>query len=576
MVMRKVSLYALLMLAAGSLRADSRHPTRATAKIDIEARIQRMTPEQRVGQLMLVSFDSPNPDANLREMVRSWGVGGVVLYRTNLRSATQARELTAQIRTMATGRLAPFIAIDQEGGNVIRLRDGVPELPGNMALGATRSRDLAFQAGAQSGAALRRLGFTMNFAPVLDVYVNPASAIGTRSFSDEPGLVSRLGTAFIEGQSSVGLISVAKHFVGEAEAPGDSHDSHLEASRTREEIEARDLPPFIDAFAHGLPAVMTSHVVVPRLTCEGGVPVTFSYEVLTTILRDQLRFEGVVISDALTNMKSVSTWGTIGEVAVRALIAGADMVLVPGTPAERRAVFDALLEAQRSGRLSDARIRASLRRIIRLKAGEHGGQPGTEQTPPSDIATAIADQSITLVEGSIESLLSIASDRSLQSAVYVGPAGSLSDLVESRRVALPHDMDEEAIRAAVDAALGVIADRDVVIAAAENRGQAEVLRRVASARPQSRFVLISLGNPHDLEWAQSIGVRIAAYSSSPASQRAVARVLRGELTPRGQLPVVLRDGRLDPHPSTSLKSRERGETSEESGMKLQRFAKVRR
>jgi beta-N-acetylhexosaminidase len=161
-------LIASMLLQSGDAAAAAKLPVPGSgvSATEIERRIDAMTPEQRVGQLLIVCFDGPIVDKGLREMVRDWGVGGVIFYRINIRSAEQTRKLTASIRMMAVNDVVPFIAIDHEGGTVIRLRDGVPELPSSMALGATGSSELAFQAGNETGAALRQLGFTMNFAPV--------------------------------------------------------------------------------------------------------------------------------------------------------------------------------------------------------------------------------------------------------------------------------------------------------------------------------------------------------------------------------------------------------------------------
>jgi beta-N-acetylhexosaminidase len=507
----------------------------------MDRRIDAMTPDERVAQLLIVSFDGQTAGAGLRELVGGWGVGGVAFYRSNIRSPEQVRTLTARIRAMSRNRLEPFIAVDHEGGTVMRLKRGVPDLPASMALGATGSSELAYRAGAETGAALRSLGFTMNFAPVLDVYGNPRSAIGTRAFSDSPEVVARLGSAFIEGQTLAGMISVAKHFVGEGEAAGDSHDSTPWVHCTMAEIEHTDLVPFRDAFAHGLPAVMTSHVAVPTLTSEGGLPVTLSHEALTTLLRDQLKFDGVVITDAL-EMESVRQRQEIGELANEAIEAGADMVLVAGTAKDRRTVFDALLHAYRAGRISEDRIRMSLRRILRLKAAFQGtGLPRVRRAgTDTGIAAQIAGQSITVIDDHDRILPLFAAGRLIHPAIYVGPDGLLAKRLGLRHVILPRKIETDDMQRLVDIALEAIGGAGVIIGAAENPKQAEILRRIAAARPALRFAAISLGNPHDLEWDHLPDARIAAYSTCAASQRAVWGVLTGERHASGQLP--LREG----------------------------------
>jgi beta-N-acetylhexosaminidase len=504
---------------------------------EIDRRIDAMTPDQKIGQLLLVSFDGTAVNTDLQKMLTRWGVGGVVLYERHIKSVTQTRQLTTSIRRLSGSNPVPFIAIDHEGGTVMRLRRGVPALPGNMALGATGSEQLAFVAGKETAKALRSLGFTMNFAPVLDVYGNPESAIGTRSFGDRPALVAALGSAFVEGQSAEGVISVAKHFVGEGEAGGDSHDSSPSVSRSLAEIEASDLVPFRSAIAHGLPAVMTSHVAAAGITSDGELPVTLSHTALTGLLRGKLGFDGLVITDAL-EMKSLlsSPEIQIGEVAVKAIEAGADMVLVPGSPTDRRLALESLSFAYASGRISEDRLRASLRRILRTKEEFAVGA----RVPPSsrsttDVAGQIAEQSITVIADPGHLL---GKTKLTDNAVYVGPAGALSEIPGLRHVILPRKIAPGQLRSLVDCALAALGDARTIIGAAENRHQADVLR-LLSARSNLRFVAISLGNPHDLEGLTRASVVIAAYSTTAASQRSAASVLLAQTLPPGVLPIAL-------------------------------------
>jgi len=526
----------LLQSADAAATAKLPVPGSGVSATEIERRIDAMTPEQRVGQLLIVCFDGPIVDKGLREMVRDWGVGGVIFYRINIRSAEQTRKLTASIRMMAVNEVVPFIAIDHEGGTVIRLRDGVPELPSSMALGATGSSELAFQAGNETGAALRQLGFTMNLAPVLDVYGNPASAIGTRAFSDRPEVVARLGSAFIEGESSAGLISVAKHFIGEGEAAGDSHNSAPSVSRGMAEIEQSDLVPFRDAFTHGLSAVMLSNVAAPSLTGEGSMPVMFSRTVVTNLLREKLKFEGVAITDAL-EMRGIHEPEKVGKLAVEAIEAGADMVLISGAQTDRRIAFHDLLDASHSGRISEDRIRLSLRRILRLKAEFQTSRPSKLRGHRrSDVASQIATQSITLIDDP-NRMLPILKQQQTR-AFYVGPDGPLRQLLGLRSAILPRTIPAAELRKLVSDTISAIGDAAVIVGAAENGAQAAALLLIAAKRPEARLIAISLGNPHDLEWAQPAAARIAAYSTALESQRAVAAVLRGEAIPRGVLPVA--------------------------------------
>jgi beta-N-acetylhexosaminidase len=336
-----------------------------------------MTPEQKIAQLMIVGFDGHVLSDELRGLIAR-GVGGVVFYSYNIESPEQAKHLTESIRA-AADPIAPFIAIDQEGGIVHRLRSGVPVIPSNMAIGATRSPDLSRRAGRAVGAGLRDLGFTMNFAPVLDVLTEHGnSAIATRAFSDDPALVATLGTAFIEGQNEAGVISVAKHFPGQGGVAEDTHRTLPSLDVPLSTLRERELVPFTDAFHHGLQAVMTAHIALPRIAETPLTPASLSRRVVHSLLRDDLRFDGIVITDAL-QMKALRDDRV--SVAIEALRAGSDMILTAGTANEREQIFRGLLAAYRSGRLPHATVDRALRHILLVK---RSFSPGAKMRPDPD------------------------------------------------------------------------------------------------------------------------------------------------------------------------------------------------
>ncbi|MFY0573155.1 glycoside hydrolase family 3 protein [Cystobacter fuscus] len=240
---------------------------------------------------------------------------------------------------------SPFLALDQEGGNVVRVKDDVVVLPGNMALGATRSAQLAYAAGHAQAEDLRRLGFNMNTAPVLDVNLNPRNpVIGSRSYGDSIPLVSELGRAFVRGQQDAGLVTVAKHFPGHGATDADSHRALPVMLESREEVLAQ-MEPFRAVIREGLDGLMTAHVAVPALTGDDA-PATVHPRVLRGLLRERLDFQGLVLTDEL-EMEPIAQRYGVGQAAVLAVNAGADMVLVPWHAEKKREVHAALLSAAR-------------------------------------------------------------------------------------------------------------------------------------------------------------------------------------------------------------------------------------
>ncbi len=468
----------------------------ARAADDVDRLIDAMSPDERLAQLLFAGARSPG------------SFGGVVLYASDIRSAPQLRELTAALAARSSP--PPFIAVDQEGGEVTRVAGDVPQLPGNMALGATGSPDLARRAGRELSAALRRLGITMNLAPVLDRCSRPDSSIGIRSFGTDPQLAGTLGAAFIEGSRQAGLATVAKHFPGIGASEVDSHDA-----LPRLEIDERDLAPFRAAVAAGVDAIMLGHVSVPRRE-------------LISLLRKDLHFDGIVMTDAL-EMGAVDRSAGIGPIAVQAIADGADMVMVLSHPEEA-------LAALRSARLSDAQIRASLRRVLmarRRLAGRSAAVPAAD----TSIADEIAAASATLVLN--DALIPLR-----HTDLYIGPSGPIADAVAAPRTLHPPvRFDHGDLGRWSAAAARQAAGATLIVAAAQNRDQMAVIRAAHEAVPTARVVLISLGSPQLIRDLPAAGAYLCVYGYLPPSQRAAARVLRGAPAP-GRVPVEVLSSRI--------------------------------
>jgi beta-N-acetylhexosaminidase len=233
---------------------------------DVEALLAGMSLEAKVGQMMMVGFGGTVVDAPVEALVRGKLVGGVCMFKRNIADAEQVGRLNDAVRALLADSIPPFIAVDQEGGNVTRIDEGMLVLPGNMALGATRSQKLSYEAGKAQGEDLARLGFNMNLAPVLDVNVNPRNpVIGMRAFGDSPKLVADFGADFVRGQQDANIATVAKHFPGHGSVDSDSHKA-LPVLAENEQQLLRVLEPFAAAMKVGLDGMMTAHVAAPKVT----------------------------------------------------------------------------------------------------------------------------------------------------------------------------------------------------------------------------------------------------------------------------------------------------------------------
>jgi beta-N-acetylhexosaminidase len=349
--------------------AASPEPSRAD-------RLARMTVEEKVGQLFMPVLygsraDTPHQENVARfgvrtpaEAIRRYHLGGVILFpwAGNVSSVSQVVALTNGLQR-AAGDIPLLIGVDQENGRVSRLDPLVTKLPEAKVIGATGNTRWAREAARVTGTELRALGINLDFAPVADVNVNPRNpVIGPRAYGSDPKKVARMVGAAIDGFHAAGVAATAKHFPGHGDTTVDSHTGLPVIHHTKAQWEKLDAPPFRTAIAHGVDAIMSAHVVMPKLD-RSGDPATLSKPILTGLLRKRLGFTGVVITDSLQMAGARQRYGD-GEVAVRAILAGADILLMP--PDFPRA-YNAVLEAVRSGRISAKRLDESVARVLALK-----------------------------------------------------------------------------------------------------------------------------------------------------------------------------------------------------------------
>ncbi len=493
----------------------------------------------------MLSFRGPAPPPEILDAVRRGDVAAFWLMGTNLVSPAQLRDLTGALRRAAQEgeQLPPLIAIDQEGGQLIAMTGGATELPGNMALGATRSPALAEQAGHVLARELLAMGVNINFAPSLDVNVNPANpVIGIRSFGDDPALVAALGTAMIRGMQAEGLVATAKHFPGHGDTAIDTHDSVPTIPHTMERLNAVELAPFRAAIEAGVGVVMTAHVVFSAL--DNQAPATLSPAVLDGFLRRELGFKGLIITDAM-DMQAVAQYGS-EESLRRALEAGADLALLGHVP-------DHLGLSQKLRMLLRP---ASLARI-------QSAQTRSPRTVPSlDVvgcaehqatAQAIADQSITLVRERGHLPLSPAPEDLIAviapNPIDLTPADTssvvriaLADAVQRRHERVqafqfPYQASSDAVRAVLQATAQ--AQSVIVGTISVDRDPSQVdLVRALQERGQSPIV-VALRTPYDLMAFPTVETYLCAYGIRPATMEAIARVLFGEIEARGVLPCAI-------------------------------------
>jgi len=340
-----------------------------------------MTLRQKAAQVLLLGFEGTTLTSDTRLLLADSPPGGFLILARNVTGAAQLRALTAalQVAAAAAGPAAGLLlAVDQEGGAVQRVRDGVPTVPAARELGDDSTPAEAARLAAETADALLKLGVNMNLAPVADVVVERESFLYERTYSGDSKRVAAFVAGVTEAYSRAALITAVKHFPGHGSAAGDTHGQAVISETTRADFESIHLPPFRAAFAAGAEAVMMAHIIATAYDPDR--PASLSNSVIEGLLRADLAFEGVVISDDLemaaaldgsrAGTASVDTAG-LGEASVSALEAGCDLLISTGPLARQRAMVDAIAGAAATGRLSLDRLDQAVLRVLELKL-RHG------------------------------------------------------------------------------------------------------------------------------------------------------------------------------------------------------------
>jgi beta-N-acetylhexosaminidase len=361
------------------------------AELDRAARIvSRMRLPDLAGQVIVAEWRGTLPPVRL---VRDLHLGGVIAFDSNVASAAQIRAVNRTLTRQARRRWPLFLGVDQEGGVVERMRGAATRFPTFMSAGAAGDAALTRRAYAASGAELRGLGFTVDFAPDADVTSGPGDpTIGSRAASARPADVAEHVVAAAEGFAASGVLPVVKHFPGHGSVPADSHLTLPVQTKSREELDASDLVPFRSAVAAGLPAVMVGHLDVRAI--DPRVPSSLSRAVVTGLLRDELGFDGLVVTDSLA-MAGVTRGRDPGRTAVQAIRAGNDVLLMPPSPAAARA---ALVRAVRTGSLPRRRLEQSAARQIALLT-HLAGPKGTPVGAARRVSRRLSAAAITVTDG---------------------------------------------------------------------------------------------------------------------------------------------------------------------------------
>ena len=546
-------------------------------KYDVAGKaVKKMSLEEKIGQMLMPDYRKWQGE-NVTEMlpeieqqVKELNLGGVILFRENVVETEQTVRLVEAYQN-ASGKFGMFISIDQEGGIVTRLQSGT-DMPGNMALGAARSAQTASDVGEAIGEELHSLGINVNFAPTLDVNNNSDNpVIGVRSFSEDPELTAELGVAYINGMQKTGVVTTAKHFPGHGDTNVDSHVGLPEVPHELDRLKEVELYPFQKAMDAGVDAIMSAHITFPKIDPtkviskktgeEVAVPATLSHKILTGLMRDEMNYDGLIVTDAMEMAAITEHFGTV-DAAVMSVKAGADIILIP---VDLKEVRDGLVKAVKNGEISSKRIDESVKRILSLKLKR--GIMKEEQPIPieekiqealqivgsaehKEIERKAAEQSITLVKNENQ-VLPIAG---LEEAAKIAVVGStyVQELGESIKAI--HD-NTDIIE--LPATYALTSEQEAELREAEYIIIGSHTTNVAGRMPdhpqmarindiirnyEAPVITVAIRNPYDLMAFPDTDAYVAQYGFRTASFQASANVIFGQVNPAGKLPVTIPDG----------------------------------
>ena len=508
----------------------------------------------------MIGITGTHLDRETEKHLKEINPGSVILFKRNISSAHQTGELISHIKEILPS--PPLIAIDQEGGRVIRFTSDITVFPGNMALGATGSTDLAYKQGLESASQLKEIGIDINLAPVVDVittYHNPGITI--RSFGDDPHKVADFAGAFIEGTQKMGVAAVAKHFPGKGAAEVDAHIDLPTISLPKDLFEELHLYPFRQAIENGVQGIMTTHVHCPSLDRKGDHPATFSPPIVKDLIRKRYKFDGVIFSDDL-EMGAIAKHYPINDACRRATVAGHDMLLICSNYELQRQAFNGLIEDYSSSLLSRDELDESVRRLNTMRKFISAKPSPDHTSPPSnpeDLAQQIAQEAITIISDTrhlipittqkTEAVHLLIPDLSKTPALEEGyaPTGEhllireckkcFSGTVTFNFFSLNPEPEE------IEQMMQSARKQDTCILfisnAQENQGQKNLIKKVRQCYDSPLFVL--LDNPFDCEYSNPQDTCLTSYGLRRKQLLSLVKIIFGKAEAQGRLPFRIKD-----------------------------------
>jgi beta-N-acetylhexosaminidase len=514
-----------------------------------------MNLRSKIGQRLMIGIRGTSLDEETRTHLKEIAPGGVILFSRNIQNRAQVKNFIREIKKEVTP--SPLLAIDQEGGLVVRFFREVTIMPGNMALGAVGSPELAYQQGALTAQEIKSIGFDINLAPVVDVATNPDNpGITIRSLGGDPHKAAELAVSLVQGTQSSGVGAVVKHFPGKGEAIKDAHFDLPKVDLSWDEMNNIHLIPFCECIKRGVKGVMSSHVIYPNFPGVAEVPATFSQELITDYLRQKLGFEGIIFSDDL-EMGAITKFFPFEEAVIKTIQAGHDMILICSDYEKQRSALQSLMKAYEQDKNILLVMEDSLGRIQRLRNFcQSYHYPEVQDTPidSATLAREIAEQSITLIRGqafvpikpgrmdTIYAIIPVlAKLESIEDGFEAGKSNFIvktlqdrfSGAIKTDFVSL--DPTQEEVEKAGKEAKKAKLILAFIFNAKFYPGQ-KLLLETLKAHPQ-KTIFILIRNPFDMHYLDNDLTTLITYGYRKVQIEAAIKVLAGDIPALGKLPV---------------------------------------
>lgn len=524
-----------------------------------------MTIDEKIGQRFIVGIKGEKIDADFISLVKEFHVANVILFGRNIRNRQQLGKLCTDIQGLVmqeTGHGA-FITIDQEGGVVTRLSGDMINCPGAMATAATGNPENVYRTARITASELKSVGINFNLAPDLDINCNPDNpVIGVRSFGDTPETVIEFGLNMIKGLKDGEILSCAKHFPGHGDTAVDSHIGLPCIDKSKEELLAFELLPFIEAIRNNVPAIMSSHILFPKIE-PANIPATMSRKIITDLLKEELGFKGLILSDCMEMDAIKKYYGTVNGVKA-AFSAGVDLVFVSHTAELTKEAIKTVKEAYESGQMPLTELDESVEKVIRYKEKyiscsqnidasynwddeEYINCGADRNTDMKKISDEIRNASLTHVSGEMfppgDAPLFIgcnnfrANQASSDMDKHLNFADFLCSKLGGRAITTSPNPDESEIKKIISE----MGNPTSIIYATYNghvySGQLSLGKQLAVAGiPMAAF---TLRNPYDLSAYPEQVAKYAAWEYTEESLKMVYRLLSGRLEAKGKMPIKL-------------------------------------